>query len=294
MTNKYFCFNLESFETSPDAHDAELMSDRGLAYGHGVFETMLYHKCALPLKNKHFSRMIADSAALGIVLPRSHLDKAEEAIHAQAREVGFKNGIVKIILTAGSGGRGYASPVMMSPKMIFSYHKLDEIWAIQRDKGLELWSCDHSLSDNPSLVGIKHLNRLDQILGASEANAKGYLDGLMFNSRGLLVETTCANIFLRTEKYGWLTPSIETAGINGVMRSLLIHEVFPRVNFPLKTFQIESDMLCDITELFVCNSARGIVPVRAIRGNKRDSTLAIGQETRTLQSKLSELYQCYK
>jgi 4-amino-4-deoxychorismate lyase len=143
-------------------------------------------------------------------------------------------------------------------------------------------------------VGVKHLNRLDQVLGASEANVQGYVDGLMFNSKGFLVESTCANIFLRTEEHGWLTPSIETAGINGVMRSLLIHEIFPQVYFSLATFPIESEMLCDVTELFICNSARGIVPVTAVRGKKGDSTMRIGNETRALQSKLSELYKCYK
>ena len=294
MPNKYFCFNLETYQSSPDIHGQELMSDRGLAYGHGVFETMLYHESTLPLKNQHFLRMITNSAAIGVDLSRSALDNVEEAIHVQASEVGFRNGIVKIILTAGSGGRGYSSPVKMCPKLIFSYHTLDENWAIQRDKGLELWCCDHLLSDNSSLVGLKHLNRLDQVLGASEANAQGYIDGLMFNSRGCLVESTCANIFLRTEKHGWLTPSIETAGINGVMRTLLIHEVFPQVKFPLETFLIRSEMFCDVIELFICNSVRGIVPVKAVRGSKSDSTMRIGNQTRALQSKLSELYQCYK
>jgi len=294
MTNKYFCFNLETHQISPDLHGQEFMSDRGLAYGHGVFETMLYLESALPLKNQHFLRMITDSAAIGIALSRSALDKVEEAVHVQASKIGFKNGIVKIMLTAGSGGRGYSSPVAMRPKVIFSYHTLDENWAIQRDKGLELWLCDHLLSDNPSLVGVKHLNRLDQVLGASEANAQGYVDGLMFNSKGFLVESTCANIFLRTAEHGWLTPSIETAGINGVMRSLLICEIFPQVHFSLAAFPIESEMLCDVTELFICNSVRGIVPVTAIKGKKSDSTMRIGNETRALQSKLSELYPCYK
>ena len=294
MTNKYFCFNLETYQSSPDIHGPELMSDRGLAYGHGVFETMLYHESALPLKNQHFLRMITDSAAIGVDLSRSALDNVERAIYVQASEIGFRNGIVKIILTAGSGGRGYSSPVKMCPKLIFSYHTLDENWAIQRDKGIELWRCDHLLSDNSSLVGVKHLNRLDQVLGASEANVQGYVDGLMFNSKGFLIESTCANIFLRTEEHGWLTPSIETAGINGVMRSLLIHEIFPQVHFSLATFPIESEMLCDVTELFICNSARGIVPVTAIRGKQSDRTMRIGNETRALQSKLSELYKCYK
>jgi 4-amino-4-deoxychorismate lyase len=294
MNNNYYCFNLENDRISFDSSGIDLRSDRGLAYGHGVFETMLYQQSIFPLKDRHFSRLLTDSSALGIPVPEAALEDAANAFTLEAKRTGFEDGIVKIILTAGSGGRGYASPEIVNPKLIFSHHSMDEQWIQRKEDGIKLWRCEHLLSDSRVLAGVKHLNRLDQVLGASEARANGFIDGLMFNSDGYLVESTCANVFLRSKKHGWITPSIETAGIRGVMRSLLIDEIFPSLDLPLKVIPIELGTLRDMTELFICNSVRGIVPVTGLSDDKTDNLMKIGRETRILQSTLANLYQGYK
>ena len=159
----------------------------------------------------------------------------------------------------------------------------------QRRDGVALTQCQYRLPGNPVLAGIKHLNRLDQVIARSEWNDE-YADGVMYSSDGLLIESTCANIFIKTAEHGWITPKLDQAGVRGVMRNLLLEQIFTQSGLTVSEGEISQQLLASASELFICSSIRGLLPVIEINNLGR---WTIGDETKRLQSALFDLYDCY-
>ena len=205
------------------------------------------------------------------------------------------SGVVKIILTAGTGGRGYAAPEKLKPSVICTYSDLPRDLSEQRQRGIAVRCCHYKLPINPPLAGIKHLNRLDQIIARAEWNNSDYSEGLIFSTEDVLVEAISANVFLKQASGDWLTPDISVAGVSGVMRSLLLEEVFPDSGIEVKVSNVTKEQLSASEELFICNSIRGIVPVTAIYSSNEDliKSLSIGKDTKMLQTVLSTQYPEY-
>ena len=270
-------------------------SDRGLAYGHGVFESMLVSNGVILLEDRHLDRLMVGAQSLGIMVIRAKITSSLHKFLGELKLNNSTNCVVKVVLTAGSGGRGYKNPDTMNPRLIMTHAPLPSDLAEQKALGINLWRCNTQLSINPKLAGIKHLNRLEQVLARNEPHRSDCVDGLMFDYSGCLIETTAANVFLKTPSHGWVTPSIVTAGVAGVMRSILIDMVFPQLNIPLTVKTIQEIVLADTNEIFVCNSIRGLLPVTGVAD--RDGVMTnypIGDTTRDLQAMLGRLYTCFQ
>lgn len=285
----YSSINGEFFTSeTPVEH---LLQDRGLAYGHGLFETMALHRGQVPLLQQHLHRLTVDAPKVGIDPSFESVEACVSAFITALSEKDVENAVVKVMLTAGVGGRGYQSPSTVLPHIICVSSPLATDLHDQRFNGINLWRCHHQLPLNPRLAGIKHLNRLDQVLARNECDAAGYEDGVMFATDGNLIETTCANIFIKTGE-GWLTPALDNAGVNGVMRTLLLETIFPALQLPVRCGAITADALWCCTEGFICNAIRGLVPIRSITdsGKQYNLNLTIGVETKRLQSHLNNDY----
>lgn len=265
------------------------VADRGTAYGHGLFETMLFSDGAVPLWQRHSSRLVVDAQVLGLSISQQALDKNLNNFVQLLTEQSQCSGVIKIIVTAGAGGRGYATPAKLTAQIICQFSPLPDNLQQPRRTGVVLTQCQYRLPVNPVLAGIKHLNRLDQVIARSEWNDE-YADGIMFASDGLLVETTCANIFLKTADHGWITPTLDQAGVRGVMRSLLIEQLFADTGLAVSEHEISQQLLASASELFICSSVRGLLPVIEVNNLGR---WAIGEDTKRLQSTLFDLYDCY-
>jgi len=277
--------------TTVNGVEAGLLSlaDRGLAYGHGLFETMLFSVAVVPLWQRHSSRLINDAAVLGLNISQASLDDNLRKFIDLLKRQSQSSGIIKIMVTAGTGGRGYASPANIAPQIICQFSPLPTKLEQPRRDGVALTQCQYSLPSNPLLAGIKHLNRLDQVLARAEWDNE-YADGLMYSQEGMLVETTCANIFVKTADRGWITPKLDRAGVRGVMRGLLLEELFTRTGLTVSEGEISRQQLAEATELFICSSIRGLLPVTEV--NDLGHWL-IGTDTKMLQSALFDLYDCY-
>ena len=270
------------------------LSDRGLAYGHGVFESMLYSEGEVALVDFHLDRLITGAERLGIAVIRSNVVSSLDSFCAKLALQEDTICVIKLILTAGSGGRGYKNPDEMNPRLVVIDSPIPDDLDEQRAAGISLWRCSSQLSVNPQLAGIKHLNRLEQVLARNELHRQECSDGLMFDHSGCLIETTSANVFLKTRSAGWMTPSLSTAGVAGVMRSILIERLFPSLNIALEVRSVHEAVLEEIEEIFVCNSIRGILPVKGVVSrNDVMASYAIGSSTRDLQAMLSKLYPCF-
>jgi len=296
MTTTDFIYTIDGQDELLDISSAELLSDRGLAYGHGLFESIRYFGGDFPLKDRHLSRIQNDASRLGIKINLSRLSSAVSAFKQILHKHSIADGVVKIIVTAGSGGRGYESSGACTPRIIFRHSVSPTNFQHYRNAGISLWRCGQRMSTNTQLAGIKHLNRLEQVLAASERHSSDCDDGLMMNDDGLVIETTRANIFLRGASGRWITPDLDACGVSGVMRSLLIEEIFPLIGVCPKIGFIKISDIEAYDELFICNSVRGIVPVVGVRQPDNQSTaqLEIGRVTRELQSMLSNNYPCFQ
>jgi 4-amino-4-deoxychorismate lyase len=284
----------DSFRSGPTAIngiETNLLpvSDRGTSYGHGLFETMLYSAGCVPLWERHRSRLTNDAPLLGLSISHSLLEENLTTFLALLKGQSLSDGIIKIILTAGPGGRGYAAPAKLSTQVICQFSALPESLIQPRRDGIGLTQCQYRLPANPLLAGIKHLNRLDQVLARAEWGDE-FADGLMYSQEGLLVEAVSANVFIKSADHGWITPTLDQAGVCGVMRGLLLEQLFDRVGLLVSKGNITPGMIASATELFICSSVRGLLPVTEINGIGQWS---IGADTKRLQSALVDLYDCY-
>ncbi len=189
-----------------------LAFDRGLHYGDGLFETLRVVDGVAPLWDWHRERLLAGCARLGLPAPDdARLRRAVRAVSRAHRDC-----VVKLVWTAGSGQRGYARPAQPEPRLLASARP----WQPSPHGGLRLRWCRTRLALQPALAGIKHLNRLEQVLARAEWN-EDYDEGLMLDMQGRVIAATAANVFVR-EGGQWLTPPLDQCGIAGVARRWML------------------------------------------------------------------------
>mgnify|MGYP001347255749 CR=1 FL=1 len=221
--------------------------DRGFAYGDGLFETMRAHAGVLPWWPQHRSRLLRGATRLGIALPTDALLEA-----ALGKALGhFPFGIIKFVLTRGVSARGYAPEIDAQPTLMVLAWSPPPL----TNAPLAVDVLDLRLGVQPALAGIKHLNRLEQVLGAREVIGRGLDEGLMADLDGRLICGTRANLFVCVDGR-WITPSVDRAGVAGITRDLLL-QVWP----VLSEGEIRIDDLPDIDAIFLANAVRGILPI---------------------------------
>ena len=228
--------------------DALSISNRGLNYGDGVFETMRVHYGVLPLWPRHLARLGEGAERLGIAMP--DVDCVESRI-AELTD-GADAGVLKLLLTRGEGGRGYAPPLDTVPTWMLSLQPLP-----QQQDALRLHLCQTRLALQPALAGIKHCNRLEQVLGRAEAERAGCDEGLMRDMAGKPVCATSANLLVLADGR-WLTPPLDGCGVAGVLRGWLLDAGL------IEVAAISMDDVEAAESLTLCNAVRGILPVRAL------------------------------
>jgi len=238
--------------------------DRGLAYGDGVFETLLVHRGQPVWWQEHWQRLVRGAARLGLPLPDENEVRHEcMALLAETRG----RGVLKIILTRGIGGRGYAPPADALPTVVLSTHPAPPA---PRAGGLQLRWARTTLAVQPALAGIKHLNRLEQVLARAEWNDPEVDEALMCDGEDRVVSAVAANLFVLLGGR-WLTPSVERCGVAGIAREWLLASVPGAAVAELNAAEISR-----ADALFLCNSVRGILPVRRLgmREWPRDDAVA--------------------
>lgn len=241
-----------------DGKDSDRIAadDRGLLYGDGLFETIAVRDGVPQLWPQHMARLQRDSRRLGITLPAEELLQSE----AQALCATSGRGVLKIIITRGSGGRGYRPAPQSVPRRILSLHPWPDYPVHCWQQGVAVRLCDTRLGRNPRLAGIKHLNRLEQVLARNEWDDAAIAEGLMLDTDGLLIEGTMSNVFLVRD--GELrTPALEHCGVAGVMRGHVM-ALAAELGIPCAVMPLGLTEVGRADELFVCNSLIGIWPVR--------------------------------
>ncbi len=271
-----------------------LAESRGLAYGDGLFETMRAHRGAIHWWSAHWARLEHGAERLGIRLPSQTRVEAE-------RDVVLRNApdaVIKLMLIRGSGGRGYAPDRDAAPLWWLSAHPLPSPPSLS--SAVRLRWCETRLSAQPRLAGLKHCNRLEQVLARAEWDALARLsdtglgetdsgdtdaaacdDGLMRDEAGAVIAVTSANLFVYRHAGGndegaWCTPRLDRCGIAGICRGWALMALNAR-EATLSPEDVES-----ADAVFLCNAVRGILPVAQLGARRWSRHPALTEAQRRL------------
>lgn len=233
-------------------------ADRGLQYGDGLFETIAVRDDRPCLWREHFERLARGSEHLGIPCPEEDLLIAESLRLIR----GVSVGVLKLILTRGRGGRGYRAAENSRPTRILTLHPWPDYPDAWSEQGVDVIFCRTPLGENPSLAGLKHLNRLEQVLARSEWRDPKIAEGLMEDGRGRIIGGTMSNLFL-VDGGRLQTPRLDTCGVAGTVRTLVLRMAG---GFGLEVVErnIARSDLAIADGLFLTNALIGVWPVRRL------------------------------
>ena len=255
--------------------------DRGLAYGDGVFETIAVRGSRAALLDRHMCRLLDGCRRLLIPIDERLLRDEVSAFIGQLSE-----GVVKLLVTRGDGLRGYALPDDVHPVRILMSSPLPASSVTNREQGIRLFPCATRLAEQPLLAGLKHLNRLEQVLARAEWTDPLFAEGLLCDQSGRVIEGVFSNLFL-VAGGRLLTPDLSRCGVAGVMRAEII-ECATRAGLEVRVQDVSCAQLLAADEVFLCNSLYGIWPVRQFA----EQLWSPGNVTRRLQGKLDDLLGC--
>ncbi|MDO7898003.1 aminodeoxychorismate lyase [Pseudomonas citrulli] len=262
-------------ESWVDGLPADVLSlkDRGLAYGDGLFETLAVRGGQPVLLERHLQRLETGCRRLALKVDPVALG-AELGAYAR----GLGDGVLKLIVTRGDSLRGYAADPAAPARRILQGNPAPAYPATHAEQGVQLFPCTVRLSEQPLLAGLKHLNRLEQVLARAEWTDAQYAEGLMLDTSGRVIEGVFSNLFMVRDGV-LITADLGRCGVAGVMRAELLFQAESR-GIATRITDIALEQLHQADEVFVCNSVYGVWPVRAC-GSARWS---VGPLTRKLQT----------
>lgn len=263
--------------------------DRGFAYGDGLFETCRYHAGEIPLWDSHLDRLLRSAERLKIALDETVLIKHLASLCDTLKSAAVSAAVIKIQVTRGVGGRGYKILAGMAPTYFIGAFPAEALRSVNYMAGIDARICTQRLSTNRSLAGMKHLNRLEQILARAEWQDE-YAEGFLMDESDNVIEATVSNLF--AVKQGRLyTPDLSNAGVAGIMRRTIIETLAPALSIDVDITSISQDFLCHADELFVCNSVYGIWPVNTLINDSESVVVIARYAQHPVTRKLQQLFE---
>jgi len=230
-------------------------ADRGLQYGDGLFETIAVFGGQPRFWQGHMDRLSLGCEQLGLpVTPQSVLLRELRTVSA-----GHSKCVVKMIISRGISDRGYAPGNSAGTNRIVSSHAWPGAEGNQAILGIRARMCSLRLGIQPALAGLKHLNRLEQVMARAEWEDPAIDEGILLDREDHVICAVSSNIFL-VHSGRLLTPRLDRCGVRGVMRGAILSAFRERC----EQRRLLLDMLPEADEVFICNSVRGVLPVTRI------------------------------
>ena len=249
--------------------------DRGLAYGDGVFRTLLIGDRMPQHWDRHLAKLQHDCARVGFVAPLAELTEDVRKVASDSGEC-----VLKVIVTRGAGQRGYAYDAMTPTRIVMTAER--PVYPHDYSTGgVRLRVCSLRLASQPALAGVKHLNRLENVLARAEWKDASVAEGILCDADGNVIGGTMTNLFISTDGI-LVTPRLDRCGVAGVTRDLVL-EAAHELGIPTEVRTVSLDELRAADEICVGNSVIGIWPVRAVD----DAPFAPGAITRQMQNALA-------
>lgn len=238
------------------ASDRIAVDNRGLAYGDGIFRTLRMENREVVDFDLHYAKLSADCAALKLACPSA------DSLRADAAALGIDTCVLKWLIVRNAGGRGYSPLGAHGSRRISLAFALPAYPPQYYAKGVRVRSCDLRLAHQPALAGIKHLNRLENVLARGEWDNPDIAEGLLFDHHDALIGGTMSNVFVL---YGHrlVTPPVDRAGVAGVTRARILAAA-TALDAEVSVAPVARESLASANAIFVCNSVIGVWPVRAL------------------------------
>lgn len=232
--------------------------DRGFAYGDGIFRTMLMRNSLPDHWPFHYQKLVADCAAIGIVCPSAELLISDLQQLFAIDEIA----VAKIVITRGEGARGYAPPAVTTPMRVVIKSPMPQYSVNHIVNGVNLHVCDIRLAHQPKLAGIKHLNRLENVMARMEWHDEHIFDGLLLDQLGNVIECTMSNVFAR---FGdtLITPDLSLCGVAGITRQHILG-LADVLGLSMVVSHLTLEALLKADEVVICNSLYGAFQVSQI------------------------------
>ena len=263
-----------------DGAETDMISalDRGLAYGDGVFRTLAVQRGSPLQWRRQYAKLAADCAVVGIDTPAESVLSAEVTRIAQAEQ----HCALKIIVTRGPGERGYRYDEKTAAVRIVLASPYPEYPRSYYDRGVRVRRCRLRLGSQPALAGIKHLNRLENVLARAEWTDSGIAEGLLLDDRDFVIGGTMSNLFI-ARSGALVTPDLGRCGVAGVTRDRVmgaasVHGVACTVG------KITWSDLLAADEAFLVNSLAGVWSVSEVDR----TTLSIGAVAESVRHWLAQ------
>jgi 4-amino-4-deoxychorismate lyase len=246
--------------------------DRGFAYGDGIFRTMLMRN-GLPVDwPLHYQKLVADCAVVGIVCPSAELLMSDfKQLFSMDEIEENRLGVAKIVITRGESYRGYKPPAITLPTRVVIKSAMPNYAVTLVEQGVELCICQLRLNHQPKLAGVKHLNRLENVLARAEWSSDAIFDGLMLDQSGCVIEGTMCNVFIRQGQQ-IITPDLSMCGVAGVTRQRIIG-LAPSLGLQVKVETLTLEQLLSADEVVICNSLIGALQVTKIADQRWQNQL---------------------
>lgn len=230
------------------------VTERGLAYGDGLFTTAKIVNGQIILLDKHIERLTLGCQKLKLSLPL--MVNLTEQLQSIAKA--YPLAVLKVMITAGSGGRGYSRIGISdnASNVIIMVSDFPSHYPVLAQQGINLGDSQQHISISPMLAGLKHLNRLEQVLLKAELDDRCEDDLIVTNCQDEVIEVTSSNVFY------WLdgqlcTPDLSTSGVDGIIRQAILAKN-PQIN----VCHTKLAELKQAQAIFICNSLMGIIPVK--------------------------------
>lgn len=237
--------------------------DRGFQYGDGLFETMRIRRGVIRLLPYHLERLSQGCRRMKMPL----LDTAALQRELKTHSSGHGEAVLKLIVTRGVGPRGYRTSEVSRATRVISVHPLMRKRRESDPTPVRVRLCSASYGLNPSLAGLKTLNRLENVMARLEWRGDRFWEGLMSDTEGYIVSGTMSNLFLRRGAF-LLTPLLDRCGIAGVMRRFVMEHA-AAADLRVLEGRVSLDVLAEAEEVFMTNAVVGIVSVASLSMGRR-------------------------
>ncbi len=255
--------------------------DRGLHYGDGLFETIAVINEQPLCLSKHLQRLL--SGCVELKLDFNDVEILESEIISICKNI--DRAVLKIIITSGVGDRGYKrSSLELKPTRLLTIYPWPKYPDNYSTQGIHVFLCSNKLGHSPKLAGIKHLNRLEQVLARNEWDDTDTSEGLMMDIDDNVIEGTMSNLFIVFPDKKLITPDLSLCGIRGIIRQYILNHS-TELSYTSEIRKLSLKDVCSASEIFFCNSIAGIMPVKQLGNNRFHSQLAANEINKFLISK---------
>lgn len=263
-------------------HDSNLINERGLLYGDGFFSTIKITNGKVHRWPLHLERLCFSAERLGFIgldagwIYQQILDYIQQKV--------IVNGMLRMTITRGEnpdGHRGYAIPDQQNLDYRLYLKGSNLQSSNDLEQGVTLGRSKVPVSRNKYFAGVKHLNRLDQVLASSRIKDACF-DDLMFCGQKMICGTK-TNVYFYVNGL-WLTPKVNKAGVNGTVRRWLLD-----TQSNVRESQFGLEILKRAEYCLVSNAIIGIIPVTSIQLGAKKHNFEVYPNLKKLQQEYEEV-----